>query len=99
LPGIGIKKQSEETLTEIYYYEDLPWYLYYDENNKPIIYGHWAENGLQIRSNTIWLDSWCATGWKLSAYILETWEIFQIQAHRQYLIPKKVWYEAERAKK
>lgn len=36
---------------------------------------------------------------KLSAYILETWEVVQVDAHKQYLIPKKVWYEAERARK
>ena len=99
LPWIDIKNQGEKTLTEIYYYQDLPWYMYYPVHDKTIIYGHWAENGLQIRSNTIWLDSGCCIWNKLSAYIFGSWEILQVPAKRQYLTPKLVWHEAERAKK
>lgn len=98
-PDIALQDQWEKTLTEIYYYENLPWYMYYPVESKRIIYGHWAENWLQIRDNTIWLDSWCAIWWKLSAYVLETGDIFQVSAHKKYFIPNKVWYEAERAKK
>ena len=98
-PGIHLQDQWEQTLTEIYYYEDLPWYLYYPQENKKIIYGHWAENWLKVRSNSIGLDSWCVIWGKLSAYILETEEVVQVTAKRQYLIPKRTWYEAERAKK
>jgi hypothetical protein len=98
LTWFEIQGQLEKTLTEIYYHEDLPWYMYYPESSKKIIYGHWAENGLQIRLNTVWLDSGCAIWGKLSAYILETGDILQVQANRKYLTPKKTWYEAERAK-
>ena len=98
-PDIALQDQWEKTLTEIYYYEDLPWYLYYPQKNKKIIYGHWAENWLQIRKNTIWLDSWCCIWWKLSAFVLETWDIYQVDAKDTYLIPNRTWYEAERAKK
>jgi hypothetical protein len=52
------------------------WYKEY-LGRKPIIYGHWSEEGLQVRENTIGIDTWCVDGWSLTAFILETREIIQ----------------------
>ena len=52
------------------------WYKEYS-GGKPIIYWHWSEQGLQIRENTIGIDTWCVDGWSLSAFILETREVIQ----------------------
>ena len=60
------------------------WYELYPYNWKKIIYWHWAEKWLTIRNNTIWLDSWCVYWSKLTAYVLETWEIIQVTAKQVY---------------
>ena len=83
------KKLSEHTaveITNLTKYKWKAWYLYYT-NSKKIIYWHWEANWLKIRDNTIWLDSWCVRGNELTAYILETWEIIQQKALRQYVNP------------
>lgn len=66
-------------ITRLREYEWKPWHSYY-EWKKPIIYGHWAMQGLNITNNTIWLDSSCVYGKQLTAYILETKEIIQQKA-------------------
>lgn len=86
--GIPPKKSPIESspweLTSLREYKGKPWYEYYT-GEKTIIYGHWALDGLRIRSNTIWLDSWCVYGRALSAYILESWEIIQQQSLNLYV--------------
>lgn len=64
----------------------IPWYRFY-KGEKPIIYGHWARKGLNIRHNTIGLDSGCVYGKFLSAYILEENKILQVQSEKVYYIP------------
>lgn len=66
--------------------ENPPWYEFYREE-RPVIYGHWARRGLNIRTNTIGLDSGCVYGRRLSAYILEKRRLVQLQASRCYYVP------------
>lgn len=63
-----------------------PWYTFYN-GEKPVFYGHWARRELTIRQNTVGLDSGCVYGKKLSAYILESRTIIQIDARQRYYIP------------
>lgn len=63
--------------------QDPPWYKFYRQN-RPVIYGHWAAEGLNIRTATIGLDSGCAYGNKLTAYVLEKKRIIQVQARQTY---------------
>ncbi len=63
-----------------------PWYELY-HGKRPVIYGHWAKQGLHIRPNTIGLDSGCVYGGFLSAYVLETGAIFQVKAAQAYYPP------------
>ena len=82
------KKLEDHTIDEITRTRDYnwkPWYDYYDEKNKKIIYWHRALDWLRIRKNTIWIDSWCVYWKMLTAYILETWEIIQQQALNLYI--------------
>lgn len=59
------------------------WYqLYHGE--KMIIYGHWAKEGLNVRSKTIGLDSGCVYGKKLSCLIFPSKEIVQVNAQKAY---------------
>lgn len=64
-----------------------PWYDSYT-GTKPVIYWHWAVDGLRIRPNTIGLDSGCCFGGHLSAYCLETQEIWQVRANQISKIPE-----------
>lgn len=80
------KKLEEHTVTDLVNlreYKWKPWYEYYKWEKK-IIYWHNAIEGLQIREKTIWLDSWCVYWKSLTAYILETWDIFTQNALNIY---------------
>ncbi len=60
-----------------------PWYDFYSDP-KTAVYGHWAKAGLNIRKNTIGLDSGCVYGNFLSAWELETGFLTQVKARRIY---------------
>ena len=84
-PDYGINTPLE-IATLIRFHDERPWYEYYS-GTKPIIYGHWALDGLRIRSNTIGLDSGCCFGGHLTAYCLETKNFYQVRAHAVYKNP------------
>lgn len=81
------KSLEEHTIYEITNTREInwkPWYEYYKWEKK-IIYWHYAVKWLNIRKNTIWLDSWCVYWKSLTAYILETWEIITQNALNSYI--------------
>lgn len=59
-PDFGMDTPPEIS-TLIRRHEGRPWYEYYT-GTKPIIYGHWAVDGLRIRANTIGIDTGCCFG-------------------------------------
>ena len=59
------------------------WYSCY-KGEKTVIYGHWANQGLKIRKNTIGLDTGCVYGHKLSGVLLPERKIFQVSAQKNY---------------
>ena len=66
-----------------------PWWSFY-RGKKPVFYGHWAEQGLALaRNDTYGLDTGCNYGRELSGYCLETGELFQVKARRNYVDPGK----------
>ncbi len=81
------KKLNEHNIDEITRIREYNWTLWYKlyKWKKKIIYWHNALDWLQIRKNTIWLDSWCVYWKSLTAYILETWEIYSQNASEIYL--------------
>lgn len=61
-----------------------PWWQHY-QGKKPLFYGHWASQGLALaRNNTYGLDSGCLYGGFLSAYCLETQELWQVKSKSMY---------------
>ncbi len=84
IPWKELNQHTKEELTNIRKIEWEPWYNHYKWKKK-IIYGHLAKNWLTIKKNTIWLDSWCVY-WKwLTAYILETGEIYSQTSKDLYI--------------
>ena len=73
-----------------------PWYDFYD-GSKPVIYGHWARNGLNFKSNIIGLDSGCVYGKRLTAIVLERRELVQLKALRRYYIPPSLKRRLEKS--
>ncbi len=88
IPWKSLEEHKPVEICNIRMYKWKPWHEYY-EWNKKIIYWHWAVAWLNIKENTIWLDSWCCYGNFLTAYILETWEIVKQKAIKQYVDPFK----------
>jgi hypothetical protein len=72
--GLGKDLQNEQ---------NPPWYSFYHDK-KPIFDGYWAKRGLNLRHNSIGLDSGCVYGESLSAYILEEKRIVSVPARRSY---------------
>lgn len=85
-PDYGIDTPREiATLLRIV--DGKPWYESY-KWNKLVIYGHWAVDGLRVRQNTIGLDTGCCFGWHLTAFCLETRDIWQVRSGGVYKEPE-----------
>ena len=72
--GIGKDIKSES---------HFPWYKYY-KKKKLVIYGHWANQGLNVRKNSIGLDTGCVYGRKLSGVLLPERKVVQVPALKSY---------------
>ena len=59
------------------------WHDFY-KKKKLVVYGHWANQGLKIKKNSIGLDTGCVYGQKLSGVLLPERKIFQVPALRNY---------------
>lgn len=81
---IKLEDQTPEILTTI---REENWELWYKNYiwDKKIIYWHNAIDWLQIRKKTIWLDSGCVYWKSLTAYVLETGEIYSQNALDNYI--------------
>lgn len=92
-PGAPLAEQNPLDLTHLRTLEPegIAWHDRY-MGKKLIVYGHWAKQGLKIKSNSIGLDSGCVYGKKLSALVLPTREIVTVDAAKVYCpikTPKK----------
>ena len=63
-----------------------PWYELYNDN-KLVVFGHWARQGLLVRDNVIGLDSGCVYGNRLSGLELPSRIIHQVESHETYRLP------------
>lgn len=79
-----LKNTDAKTITTMRNIKDHPWHDYY-KGEKPIIYGHWAQQGVHITANTICLDGGCVYGKRLLAYVLEEKKIMSVSAAKTYV--------------
>ncbi|HEY8187225.1 MAG TPA: metallophosphoesterase [Pyrinomonadaceae bacterium] len=93
-PGIKLDEQSPEDLIELRTLGPdrtsrvgTPWYDVYD-GEKVILFGHWPSSMPRKSSHAIGLDTGCVYGNQLTAYILETDQLIQVQANRVYDAPR-----------
>ncbi len=84
VPWKPLREHTEDEITCIRTYQERPWYEYYNWE-KMVVYGHWAKNGLRVRKNTIWLDSGCVYWRCLTAYVLETGDVYTQNATQLYI--------------
>jgi len=59
------------------------WHDFY-QAEKLIIYGHWARQGLKIKSNSIGLDTGCVYGKHLTGILLPERKVLQVSALKTY---------------
>ena len=93
IPGVKVQDIPANIITRVRTWDgsgkdlnnkkDPPWYDFY-AGDKLIVYGHWANQGLLIRENTIGLDSGCVWGGALTAVILPERKIVQVKSKRAY---------------
>lgn len=83
IPGKKLEDHSLDIITRLREYNQELWYEQYNWDKK-IIYWHNAKDWLQIRKKTIWLDSGCVYWKSLTAYILDSWEIYSQNAFCSY---------------
>lgn len=79
-----LKNTDAKTITTIRGLADRPWHYYY-KGTKPIIYGHWAQQGVHITANTICLDGGCVYGKRLVAYVLEEKKLISVSSQKTYV--------------
>ncbi|HVF27249.1 MAG TPA: metallophosphoesterase, partial [Pyrinomonadaceae bacterium] len=89
-PGVTLGAQTIEDLTELRTLgadrtsrEATPWYDEYD-GEKTVLFGHWPATEPRRGRNAIGLDTGCVYGFQLTAYVIETGELIQVQARREY---------------
>ena len=71
---------------DIKHKDNPPWHSFY-QGKKLVLYGHWAKRGLEIRHNSMGLDSGCVYGGKLSGVILPDRKLLQEPARHKYIVP------------
>ncbi len=59
------------------------WRSFY-KGKKTVVYGHWANQGLNVQKNTIGLDTGCVYGHKLSGIFLPERKVLQVSALKNY---------------
>jgi bis(5'-nucleosyl)-tetraphosphatase (symmetrical) len=59
-----------------------PWDDFY-QGRKRVVFGHWARRGLVVRPQCVGLDTGCAYGGALSAWIAEEDRIVQVDGWRR----------------
>ena len=89
-PGVPLAEQSPADLTELRTLgpdrksrDGTPWYEVYD-GERTALFGHWPAAELRRGPKALGIDTGCVYGYALTAYVVETGEVFSVKALRQY---------------
>lgn len=89
-PGVPLDEQSPADMTELRTLgpdrksrDGTPWYEVYD-GEQTALFGHWPSAAPRRGPKAVGLDTGCVYGYSLTAYVVETGEVFSVQALRQY---------------
>lgn len=89
-PNVELHSQTTGDLTRIRVLgpdreseEGTPWYHVYG-GEKIVLFGHWPAAEPRRGPKAIGLDTGCVYGYKLTAYVIETDEFYEVAAKRKY---------------
>jgi serine/threonine protein phosphatase 1 len=84
-PRRPLARQSDVALTNMRRLKDTeqPWYERY-EDERLVVFGHWAQPEPVVRRNAIGLDTGCVYGGALTALILPERRLVRVPARRAY---------------
>ena len=89
-PGVPLAEQSLDDLTALRTLgpdresrEGVPWYELYD-GGATALFGHWPAATPRRGPRAVGLDTGCVYGYKLTAYLVETGELYSVTALRAY---------------
>jgi diadenosine tetraphosphatase ApaH/serine/threonine PP2A family protein phosphatase len=92
-PGVALAAQDEDDLVELRTLggdrarrDGLPWYEAYD-GEKTALFGHWPAPRPRRGPRALGLDTGCVYGYDLTAYVVETGELFSVRSRRAYSAP------------
>jgi len=79
-----LEDMSEKSILTIRLWQEKPWYEQKTWNNRLIIFGHWAMNGLVDFPHAKGLDTGCVYGKVLTGYCPEENRFYQVAAKKVY---------------
>jgi diadenosine tetraphosphatase ApaH/serine/threonine PP2A family protein phosphatase len=94
-PGVPLDRQVASDLTELRTMgadpsrrEGIPWYEVY-QGEKIVLFGHWPHSQPRRGPRAIGLDTGCVYGGRLTAFVIESNQLFSVPARRVYNQPKR----------
>jgi serine/threonine protein phosphatase 1 len=94
-PAVPLDEQNPKDCTELRTLGDdrtsregTPWYEEYD-GPKKAVFGHWPSATPRVGQFAVGIDSGCVYGFELTAYLLESRELVQVKALREYQKPNR----------
>jgi bis(5'-nucleosyl)-tetraphosphatase (symmetrical) len=79
-----LEEMNVRSILTIRLWNEKPWYEQAAFNNRMIIFGHWAMNGLVDFPNAKGLDTGCVYGKLLTGYCPEENKFYQVPAKKTY---------------
>jgi bis(5'-nucleosyl)-tetraphosphatase (symmetrical) len=80
----NLEEMDVKNLLTIRLWNEKPWYEQTSFNNRTIIFGHWAMNGLVDFPHAKGLDTGCVYGKVLTGYCPEEDQFYQVTAKKEY---------------
>jgi hypothetical protein len=94
-PGVPLDHQVTSDLTQLRTMganptsrRGVPWYRIYNDE-KIVLFGHWPAIEPRRGPRAIGLDTGCAYGYRLTAYVLDSGEFASVPARRPYELLKR----------